>query len=131
MTSSRNLHTTPCYLEMFKRTNAKWIQREMSAYAQNPPPFSAEQWWKPPPKLMAHPLSTASLAAKMEPPTCKKFRLSTKLKLQLNQSFNSIKNRTFYLFPERIKNFLLHEKIRNKCNRRDLKSNGLITWSSR
>lgn len=47
----------------------------MSAYAQNPPPFSAEQWWNPPPTLMAHPRSIASLAAKIEPPTCKLYNL--------------------------------------------------------
>jgi hypothetical protein len=32
------------YLEIFRRTKANWMQREMSAYAQNPPPSSAEQW---------------------------------------------------------------------------------------
>uniref|UniRef100_A0A0A8ZCM7 Uncharacterized protein n=1 Tax=Arundo donax TaxID=35708 RepID=A0A0A8ZCM7_ARUDO len=31
-------------LEIFKRTKAKWMHTEISAYAQNPPPSSAEQW---------------------------------------------------------------------------------------
>ena len=35
----------------------------MSAYAQNPPPLSLLQWWKPPPTLIAHPLSRASFPA--------------------------------------------------------------------
>lgn len=46
------------------------MHREISAYTQNPPPRSAEQWWKPPPTLMAHPLSFASFAANIVPPTC-------------------------------------------------------------
>lgn len=45
------------------------MQRDMSAYAQNPPPRFAQQWWNPPPTLMAQPLSLASLAARIVPPT--------------------------------------------------------------
>lgn len=57
------------YLEMFNRTKAKWMLRDISANAQNPLPFSAEQWWKPPPTLMAHPRSFASFEARTDPPT--------------------------------------------------------------
>ena len=48
-----------------------FITKVISAYAQNPPPLSLEQWWKPPPTLMAQPLSIANLPAWWE----KKFSL--------------------------------------------------------
>lgn len=48
--------------------NKNVISRVMSAYEQKPPPFSELQWWKPPPMFMAHPLSNASLPAKIVPP---------------------------------------------------------------
>lgn len=106
------------YLDILRRRNAKWTQREISAKAQNPPPLSAVQWWKPPPMFIAHPRSIASLAARIVPPTC---HTPTRL---CNHSTNIDKSKEckehkmnlFYLLSEWIKNFLLHKKIWKKRN---------------
>ena len=82
------------YLEIFNRVNANTIQRVISAYAQNPPPFAAEQWWNPPPTLMAHPRSFASLAAKMVPPTCHNLVLNIFMQLKIDKESKTTKNLT-------------------------------------